>query len=102
RARVTGDSAATYGYGTGTSYAAPQVAGAAALVWAANPSLTAAQVALLLERTAGAGHVLDVAAAVAAAQGKPAPAAAPAPPVVTLKPRLAAQTEPRVRIALVG
>jgi subtilisin family serine protease len=66
-----------FGYGTGTSYAAPEVAGAAALVWAANPSLTAAQVVQLLEGTAtqarthaegdGSG-VLDVAAAVAAAQ----------------------------------
>jgi subtilisin family serine protease len=71
-----------YGYGTGTSYAAPQVAGAAALVWGVDPALTAAQVVRILERTAsrhgartpGAGHgVLDVAAAVAAAQGKPAP-----------------------------
>ena len=72
-----------FGYGTGTSYAAPEVAGAAALVWAAKPSLSAAQVAAILERTAS-GHgrrttasgygVLDVAAAVAAAQGRPAPA----------------------------
>ena len=34
-----------YGYGSGTSYAAPEVAGAAALVWAANPLLNAAGVA---------------------------------------------------------
>lgn len=62
--------------GNGTSFAAPQVAGAAALVWAANPSLSARQVAAILEQTAS-GHgtwtpdlgygVLDVGAAVAAA-----------------------------------
>jgi len=40
------------GYASGTSYAAPQVAGAAALVWAANPSLTARQVAQILKETA--------------------------------------------------
>ena len=45
-----------YAYGTGTSYSAPQVAGAAALVWAANPSLTADGVIAILEQTAsGAG-----------------------------------------------
>jgi subtilisin family serine protease len=66
-----------YGVGSGTSFAAPEVAGAAALVWAADPSLTAAQVAAILERTAS-GHgtwnpelgygVIDVAAAVQRAQ----------------------------------
>jgi subtilisin family serine protease len=66
-----------YGYGSGTSFAAPQVAGAAALVWAANPQLRATQVASILEQTAsGRGSwnaelgygVIDVAAAVAKAQ----------------------------------
>ena len=85
RASVAGRADGLFGYGTGTSYAAPQVAGAAALVWAANPRLTARQVAAVLEQTAS-GHgvrtpasgygVLDVAAAVAAAQGRPAPAPA--------------------------
>jgi subtilisin family serine protease len=66
-----------YGYGSGTSFAAPQVAGAAALVWAADPALTARQVAQVLEQTAR-GHgawtpelgfgVIDVATAVARAQ----------------------------------
>jgi serine protease len=66
-----------YGFASGTSFAAPQVAGAAALVWAANPSLSAVAVATILKRTAS-GHgawnagtgfgVLDVAAAVAAAR----------------------------------
>jgi subtilisin family serine protease len=69
-----------FGYGSGTSFAAPQVAGAAALVWGANPSLTARQVADILERTAS-GHgswapdlgygVIDVAAAVGLAGQAP-------------------------------
>jgi hypothetical protein len=55
------------------------VAGAAALVWAANPALTAEQVAAILKATAsGNGRwssrlgfgVIDVAAAVAAARGQ--------------------------------
>ena len=77
RTALPGSQAGLYGYGSGTSFAAPQVAGAAALVWAANPSLTAQQVAAILKATAsGAGHwtpelgfgVIDVAAAVARAQ----------------------------------
>jgi subtilisin family serine protease len=65
-----------YGYASGTSFASPQVAGAAALVWAANPSLTRDQVAWILKRTAsgdgrwtkGLGYgVLDVGRAVATA-----------------------------------
>ena len=65
-----------HGYGNGTSFAAPQVSGAAALVWAADPSLTAQDVAYILERSAS-GHgrwtpelgygVIDVGAAVRAA-----------------------------------
>ncbi len=73
RVQLPGSLAGVYGYGTGTSYSAPQVAGAAALVWAANPALTAEEVATLLEQTASGGGrwnaqlgygVLDVAAAV--------------------------------------
>jgi subtilisin family serine protease len=65
-----------YGWASGTSFAAPEVAGAAALVWAVNPSLTARQVALVLKQSAsgdtwnpelGWGR-LDVAAAVELAQ----------------------------------
>jgi subtilisin family serine protease len=65
-----------YAFGTGTSYSAPQVAGAAALVWAADPTLTPTGVITILEQTAsgrgkwtpGTGYgVLDVAAAVARA-----------------------------------
>lgn len=64
------------GYESGTSLASPLVAGAAALVWGANPRLTARQVVRILEQTAsGAGTrtselgfgVIDTAAAVAAA-----------------------------------
>lgn len=70
-------SIASYGYGSGTSYAAPEVAGAAALVWAANPLLDAAAVATLISGTTSQAGVwssdlafgnLDVAAAVARAQ----------------------------------
>ena len=41
-----------YAYASGTSFAAPAVAGIAALVWAAAPNLTNVQVAALLEQTA--------------------------------------------------
>jgi subtilisin family serine protease len=63
----------SYGYASGTSFAAPEVAGAAALVWAADPKLTFRQVAAILKRTAtGRGAwgpelgfgVIDAAAAV--------------------------------------
>ena len=41
-----------YGWASGTSFAAPEVAGTAALVWAANPRLTARQVARVIKRSA--------------------------------------------------
>jgi subtilisin family serine protease len=73
RAEPPGSPAGLYAFASGTSYAAPQVSGAAALVWAADPQLTAQQVAAVLEQTAS-GHgawtpelgygVIDVAAAV--------------------------------------
>jgi len=73
RAPLPGSSAGDYGFSSGTSFSTPEVAGAAALVWAANPRLAARQVATVLKRTAS-GHgiwtpglgfgVLDVAAAV--------------------------------------
>jgi subtilisin family serine protease len=69
-----------YGFASGTSFSAPQVSGAAALVMAANPFLSATEVAEILKESAS-GHgswtpalgygVLDVAAAVARAQGRP-------------------------------
>lgn len=86
RVALPGALGGLYGFGSGTSYAAPQVSGAAALVWGANPTLTASQVAQVLEETAqGAGAwtpelgygVIDVAAAVARATSVSA-AAAPA------------------------
>ena len=77
RSPLPGSQSGLYGYASGTSFAAPQVAGAAALVWAANPALTAPQVAEILKETAlGKGRwtpdlgfgVIDVAAAVARAE----------------------------------
>ncbi len=77
-----------YGYGSGTSYATPEVAGAAALVWAANPKLDAAGVAETIEGTASGQGAwknelaygnIDVASAVVhAAGGLPPLAAKPA------------------------
>lgn len=80
RLTLPGAFAGVYGIGSGTSYATPEVSGAAALVWAADPSLSAQGVAQILEQTAsnrGAWNpdtgfgVLDVAAAVARASGAP-------------------------------
>jgi subtilisin family serine protease len=42
----------SYGWASGTSFAAPEVAGAAALVWGAKPRLTATQVAQVLKQSA--------------------------------------------------
>jgi subtilisin family serine protease len=76
RYQLPGSAAGLYGYASGTSFSAPQVAGAAALVWAANPALNRDQVAWILKRTAsGNGRwtnklgygVLDVGRAVATA-----------------------------------
>jgi subtilisin family serine protease len=78
RVALPGSRAGLYGLGSGTSFATPQVSGAAALVWAANPSLGPRDVALILKQTA-TGHgawnpelgfgVIDVASAVARAAG---------------------------------
>lgn len=76
---LPGSAAGLYGWASGTSFSTPQVSGAAALVWAANPGLTAQQVAAILKNTAtGRGRwnpslgfgVLDAAAAVGAAAGQ--------------------------------
>ena len=84
RVALPGSLGGLYGYGSGTSFAAPQVAGAAALVMAANPRLDAEAVAAILKETAsGRGDwspelgygVIDVAAAVERAATGRAPAA---------------------------
>ena len=74
---LPGALAGLYGWSSGTSFSTPEVAGAAALVWAANPALTAQQVAGILKSTASGRRwnprlgygVIDVAAAVASARG---------------------------------
>lgn len=85
RVALGGSSTGLYGYASGTSFAAPEVAGAAALVWAANPTLDAATVAQILKDTAAGGGVwspelgwgvIDVGAAVQRALGIPAAATA--------------------------
>jgi subtilisin family serine protease len=67
-----------YGFASGTSFSSPEVAGAAALVWAANPLLDAAAVAQVLKDTASnlgqwspelGWGVIDVGNAVARAMG---------------------------------
>jgi subtilisin family serine protease len=51
----TGTDGAQYGYLAGTSFAAPEVAGVAALVWAARPQLTNYEVADILKQSAQRG-----------------------------------------------
>jgi len=53
RAKFPWQSPGYYGWASGTSFAAPEVAGVAALVWGANPRLTARQVAQVLKQSAG-------------------------------------------------
>ncbi len=78
RVALPGSLRGLYGYSSGTSFAAPEVAGAAALVMAANPLLAATDVARILKQSAsGEGEwtqelgygVLDVARAVDVATG---------------------------------
>lgn len=84
RVTLPGSMHGIYGYGSGTSFAAPEVAGAATLVMAANPQLGASDVARVLKESAsgnGAWNpdlgygVVDAAAAVALATGTQAEAA---------------------------
>jgi len=51
-AQVPWASPGYYGWASGTSFSAPEVAGVAALVWGANPLLTARQVATVIKRSA--------------------------------------------------
>lgn len=91
RVTLPGSLAGLYGYGSGTSFATPEVSGAAALVWAANPLLDAAGVAQVLKESASSQGVwsaelgwgvLDVAGAVARAAGTETPQTASS--VITL------------------
>jgi subtilisin family serine protease len=52
RFALPGSGSGLYGYASGTSFSAPQVSGAAALVWAAKPTATATEVAQILKQTA--------------------------------------------------
>lgn len=101
RVPLQGSLSGVYGYGSGTSFAAPQVSGAAAIVWGANPMLTAGEVAQILKETArGAGRwspelgwgVIDVAAAVARATGKTEEAAADLRPTTQIRLAASAAT----------
>lgn len=101
-----GTSTGRYGYAEGTSFAAPLVAGAAALARDANPDLSAEQTADVIRRSAhqtigsgwnaqtGAG-VLDVGAAVALARiydtSAPVPALTAAPAIGAVSVALAGQ-----------
>jgi subtilisin family serine protease len=98
---ATPGASGAYGYGSGTSYAAPEAAGAAALVWAANPKLDAAGVAATLEGTAAsqgawtkdlAFGAINIAAAVQRATGGTPPTVLQ--PVVTSTPK-AQKARPR-------
>jgi subtilisin family serine protease len=51
-AEVPWESPGYYGWASGTSFSAPEVAGVSALVWGVNPQLTAPQVAWVLKHSA--------------------------------------------------
>jgi subtilisin family serine protease len=110
RVLLPGSRAGLYGFGSGTSFAAPQVAGAAALVRAIAPSLSAPDAARVLKETAQGGTwtpelgygVLDVAGAVARAAelaGLPEEARAPSRASLSLAVSRAAGPAPlRLRV----
>ena len=79
-----GTGGAQYGYVSGTSFSAPEVAGVAALIWAARPELTNYQVADIIKQsasraTAAAGHRRWAAACSTPAPRSSSPRAAPTP-----------------------
>ena len=109
RYALPGSSTGLFGFASGTSFAAPQVAGAAALVWAANPALTRDQVAWILKRTASGdgtwtkalGYgVLDVGRAVATATngGDIVPPSRASAALKLIGPRRRVAKRPRLRI----
>jgi serine protease len=88
-----GSNGSSYAYVSGTSFAAPEVAGVAALVWAVRPTLTSGQVAAIIKQSArrdldgwgprlGCGR-LDAAAAVETALRRSSAEWAVAPPAST-------------------
>ena len=90
-------SGGTFGYGSGTSFSAPIVAGVAALVLSVNPSLTPAQVTNVLKQSAddlgptgwdpsyGAGRVnADRAVSLAVSGAPPPPPPDTTPPSVSI------------------
>ena len=111
---ATPGASGAYGTGSGTSYATPEVAGTAALVWAANPKLDATGVAEMIEGTASGAGVwngelafgnINAAAAVARASTGTTPslswpAALPGPKLLKTpkaKPRAVAKKPKRAR-----
>jgi subtilisin family serine protease len=106
---LPGSTRGLYGYGSGTSFAAPEVAGAAALVFAANPLLGAPDVAEILKESAsnhGAWNpdtgfgVLDVGAAVALAQHRAAVSVAAARAGKVIRVRWSSTGAARYRLSL--
>jgi subtilisin family serine protease len=108
RTALPGSLGGLYGYASGTSFSSPQVAGAAALVWAANPLLGASDVATILEQTASGGGswspelgfgVVDVAAAIERARmAVPAPATLTPPAAPAGLPFTARRTGRQVKL----
>lgn len=93
----------TFGYGSGTSFSAPIVAGVAALVLSVNPSLTPVQVTNVLKQSAddlgpagwdpsyGSGRV-NAERAVSLAGGSPPPPPDTTPPLVSISSPAAGST----------
>lgn len=99
-----------YGYKSGTSMACPFIAGAAALIWSHNVSMTPSQVESILESTAfDLGYVgkdanfgyglVDVYGAITAAANPPAtpiPTATPFPTSASVKPTVSPTPTPNL------